>query len=51
MKYRIMEPRMFIVSSESGSLPFTVILTVRSAVFIWGVTDAIVPWTMVPSLS
>ena len=39
---------MFIDSNETGSLPFAVILTVRSAVFICGVTEAIVPWTMVP---
>jgi len=41
---------MFIESSESVSRPRGVILTVRSAVFICGLTDAIVPWTIVPGL-
>lgn len=31
-------------------LLFVVILTARRAVFIWGDTDVIVPWTMVPSV-
>jgi len=48
MKYRIVEPRILIVSREIGSLPLDVILTVRSAVFICGETEAMVPWTMVP---
>ena len=36
------------VSSEMGSRPLAVILTVRRAVFIWGETEAMVPWTIVP---
>lgn len=51
----MVEPRMLIVSSEMVSpgeeglsLFFIVILTVRSAVFIWGETAVIVPWTIVP---
>jgi hypothetical protein len=48
MKYRMVEPRMLIVSSEMGSRPRWVILTVRSAVFICGDTEAIVPLIMVP---
>lgn len=44
----MVEPRMFMVSSEIGSWPLTVILTVRRAVFICGETEEIVPWTMVP---
>lgn len=51
MKYRIVEPRMFMVSREMGSWPLAVILTVRRAVFIWGETEAMVPWTMVPASS
>lgn len=47
----MVEPRMFIVSSEIGSWPLGVILTVRRAVFIWGETDVMVPCTMVPFLS
>ena len=37
-------------SREIGSRPFGVILTVRSAVFICGETDAMVPWSMVPKV-
>ena len=48
MKYRIVEPRMFMVSSEIGSCPLGVIFTVRSAVFICGDTDVMVPCTIVP---
>jgi hypothetical protein len=48
MKYLMVEPRILMVSRDKGSLPFGVILTVRSAVFICGVTEAMVPWTMVP---
>jgi hypothetical protein len=48
MKYRIVEPRILIVSSEIGSRPLGVILTVRRAVFICGDTEAIVPERMVP---
>jgi hypothetical protein len=36
------------VSSEMGSRPRCVILTVRRAVFICGETDVMVPWMMVP---
>lgn len=36
------------VSSEIGSRPRGVILTARRAVFIWGETDVIVPWRIVP---
>lgn len=39
---------MFMVSSEMGSWPLAVILTVFNAVFIWGETDVMVPCTMVP---
>lgn len=35
-------------SREIGSRPLGVILTVRSAVFICGETEATVPWSMVP---
>lgn len=48
MKYLIVEPRMLIVSKASVSRFLGVILTVRSAVFICGDTEAIVPCTMVP---
>lgn len=47
----MVEPRMFMVSREIGSWPLGVILTVRRAVFIWGVTDEMVPLTMVPFFS
>lgn len=43
IKYRIVEPRMFMVSSETASWPRGVILTVRSAVFICGETEVMVP--------
>jgi hypothetical protein len=39
---------MFMVSSARGSCPRAVILTVRRATFIWGETEEMVPWTMVP---
>jgi hypothetical protein len=39
---------MFMVSREMGSWPLGVILTVRSAVFICGETEEMVPWMMVP---
>lgn len=39
----MVDPRMFIVSSDLVSLPLGVILTVLRAVFICGETDAIVP--------
>lgn len=42
---------MLIVSIEIGSRPFGVNFTVRSAVFIWGETEAMVPWTRPPFLS
>lgn len=42
---------MLIVSSEMGSRPLGVILTVRSAVFIWGETEVMVPWRIVPVCS
>jgi hypothetical protein len=38
------------VSREMGSRPRCVIFTVRNAVFIWGETEVIVPWMIVPSL-
>ena len=44
----MVEPRMLMVSSETGSRPRWVILTVRSAVFICGETEAMVPWRIVP---
>lgn len=43
IKYRIVEPRMFMVSRAMESWPRAVILTVRRATFIWGVTDEMVP--------
>ena len=39
---------MLIVSREMGSRPFGVILTARRAVFIWGDTEVMVPWRIVP---
>ena len=45
----MVEPRMLIVSSDTGSLPRRVIFTVRSAVFICGETEAMVPLMMVPT--
>ena len=36
------------MSREIGSRPFGVILTVRSAVFICGLTAVMVPWRIVP---
>lgn len=48
MKYLIVEPRTLIVSRETGSRPLMVILTVLSAVFICGETEAIVPCSIVP---
>lgn len=39
---------MLIVSREIGSRPLGVILTARRAVFIWGDTEVMVPWRMVP---
>ena len=39
---------MLMVSSCIVSRPFGVILTARKAVFIWGETEVIVPWSMVP---
>jgi hypothetical protein len=48
MKYLIVEPRTLIVSRETGSRPLIVILTVLSAVFICGETEAIVPCSIVP---
>jgi len=39
---------MFMESSDIVSRPRGVILTVRKAVFICGLTDAIEPWTIVP---
>lgn len=40
---------MLIVSSDTGSRPFGVILTVRRPVFICGETEVMVPWRIVPS--
>jgi hypothetical protein len=39
---------MLMVSSETGSRPLGVILTVRREVFIWGETEVMVPWRIVP---
>lgn len=54
----MVEPRMLMVSREMVSLGvpgcdrfLTVIFTARRAVFICGVTEVIVPWTIVPFLS
>lgn len=41
---------MFMVSREIGSWPRGVIFTARRAVFIWGETDVMVPWTIVPAI-
>ena len=49
MMYRISEPRMLIWSSEICEPPFGVIFAVRSDVFICGETEAMVPWTIVPT--
>lgn len=48
MKYLMVDPRRLIVSREIGSRPRCVIFTVRKAVFIWGETEVIVPWIIVP---
>ena len=45
----MVDPRRLIVSREIGSRPRWVILTVRSAVFICGETEVIVPWMIVPA--
>ena len=42
---------MLIWSKEIWLPPFGVILAVRKLVFIWGETEAMVPWTMVPVFS
>jgi hypothetical protein len=54
----MVEPRILMVSREMVSLGaegfarfLIVILTARSAVFIWGETEVMVPETMVPFLS
>lgn len=47
----MVEPRMLMESSETGSRPRWVILTVRRAVFIWGETEVTVPCRIVPFLS
>ncbi len=39
---------MLIVSRDIGSRPLGVILTARRAVFIWGDTEVMVPWRIVP---
>ena len=44
----MVEPRRLIVSREMGSRSRWVILTVRSAVFICGETEVMVPWMIVP---
>ena len=36
------------MSSEMGSRPRGVIFTARKAVFIWGDTEVMVPWRIVP---
>ena len=36
------------MSSGMGSRPLGVILTARREVFIWGETEVMVPWRMVP---
>ena len=58
MIYLIVDPLILMVSSEivspgaPGLLLFlVVILTARNAVFIWGETDVMVPFTIVPFLS
>jgi hypothetical protein len=58
IKYRIVLPLILIVSSDIVSPGadgfvrfFVVILTARSAVFICGETEVMVPWTIVPFFS
>lgn len=41
---------MLMVSSETGSRPLGVILTVRRPVFICGETEVMVPWRIVPGI-
>lgn len=41
---------MFMASRGMGSPPLGVILTLRRPVFIWGETEVMVPWTMVPTM-
>lgn len=41
---------MLMVSSETGSRPLGVIFTVRRPVFIWGETEVMVPWSIVPGI-
>lgn len=48
----LIESRLIVSPGVPGFVRFLiVILTARSAVFIWGETEVIVPWTMVPFLS
>lgn len=48
MRNLMVEPRKLMVSNVTVSRPFGVILTARRAVFIWGETEVMVPWRMVP---
>jgi hypothetical protein len=49
MMYRIVDPRTVMESSVTVSRFLAVYLTARSAVFIFGETEAIVPLMMVPA--
>jgi len=51
MKYLISLPLMLIWSRLICDPPFGVIFAVRRLVFICGLTEAMVPWMMVPVLS
>jgi hypothetical protein len=48
MMYRTVEPRTVIVSRVTVSRPFGVYLTARSATFMRGDTEVMVPFTMEP---
>jgi hypothetical protein len=48
MMYRMVDPRTVMESSVTVSRFLAVYLTARSAVFIFGETEAIVPLMMVP---
>lgn len=50
MMYRTVEPRTVIVSRVTVSRPLGVYLTARSATFMRGETDVMVPFTIVPEL-
>lgn len=49
MMYRIVEPRTVIVSRATVSRDLGVYFTARSATFMSGETEVMVPFTMVPN--